>query len=66
MPQSSMEHTSLKAVIDSTAHAAQSRGIVGYLSVDLLTFIHPETVCHSPKLSLTASSLFSYSKSCGQ
>ena len=44
MPQSSVDHIHLKTVIDRTARAAQSRGIVGYLSIDLVTFIHPETV----------------------
>lgn len=43
-PQSSVDQSQLTAVVSRTAHAAQSRGILGYLSVELLTFINPETV----------------------
>lgn len=42
-----MDHAQLAAAVSKIAEAAQSRGIVGYLSVDLLTFIHPDTVSAS-------------------
>ena len=44
LPQASVDHSQLAAAVNKVAEAAQSRGIVGYLSVDLLTFIHPDTV----------------------
>lgn len=41
MPQSSIEPNMLQDIINGLSDAASARGIVGHISVDLVTFIHP-------------------------
>jgi hypothetical protein len=45
MPQSSVEPEVLNEACDSIGKACAARGIVGYYTVDFVTFIHPKTVC---------------------
>lgn len=47
MPQSSVEPDVLNAACKKVAEACKSRGIIGYLSVDFVTFIDSKTVSHS-------------------
>lgn len=47
MPQSSVEPDVLNAACKKVAEACKSRGIIGYLSVDFVTFIDSKTVSNS-------------------
>ena len=44
MPQTSVDYDDLSLMVDRIAKAAFSRGLVGHISVDFVTFIDPETV----------------------
>lgn len=44
MPQTSVPHSQLMSVVNSVAEECQSRGILGHLSMDFLTFIDPVSV----------------------
>ena len=44
VPQSSVEPEQLNASCYRIAQACKARGVVGYLTVDFVTFIHPKTV----------------------
>lgn len=46
MPQTSVESDVLMSLAEKVAKAALSRGIVGHISVDFVTFIHPDDVSY--------------------
>ncbi len=67
VPQSSVPHSQLMETVHSVATACKERGILGHLTIDLLTFIHPISVsslclCYCTQDSLCSSSS---SRSCG-
>jgi len=43
-PQSSVKASTLNSTCHSVAEACKERGIVGYLTIDFVTFIDPKTV----------------------
>ena len=44
VPQSSVPHAQLMETVDRVAAACKERGILGHVTIDLITFIHPNTV----------------------
>ena len=44
VPQASVEPEQLNEACFKVARACKARGIVGYFTVDFITFIHPKTV----------------------
>ena len=44
MPQSSVEPDVLNEACKKVAEACKSRGIIGYMAIDFVTFIDPKTV----------------------
>ena len=46
MPQSSVPHSQLMQALDQVATACKARGILGYLSIDFVTFIDPGSVSY--------------------
>ena len=44
MPQTSVDSSELVSMVERIADAALSRGLMGHISVDYVTFIDPETV----------------------
>jgi len=45
LPQSSIDAAVITSSINSISHACKQRGIIGYITIDFVTFIHPETDC---------------------
>ena len=45
VPQSSVEPEQLNEACFKVARACKARGVVGFFTVDFITFIHPKTVC---------------------
>lgn len=58
MPQSSVEPDVLNAACKKVAEACKSRGIIGYLSVDFVTFIDSKTVSNSLHFNLFYDQVF--------
>ena len=46
VPQTSVSHSQLMETIQSVATACKERGILGHLTIDLLTFIDPTSVSY--------------------
>ncbi|XP_036592477.1 IQ domain-containing protein H [Trichosurus vulpecula] len=69
MPQSSIDPEALNILCFQIGNACKDRGIIGHVSIDLVTFIHPETLqqqiwatdlelLYSDQLSLTQLTLY--------
>ena len=50
VPQSSVEPEELNEACHKVGEACKARGVVGYFSIDFVTFIHPKSV--SPKCNM--------------
>ena len=51
VPQSSVEPEDLNEACHKIGEACKARGVVGYFSVDFVTFIHPKSVSYTNRFS---------------